>query len=122
MACAYSKKAGRANPKSRDIRFPQSVVPPPGTNSTIEYSVVPITSKSSLVITERHRGWRALFFVVRKYPTGRFDGDIDKLMRGMLDAMTGIVYKDDSQVIRGNLEQDYTDSLPGVWITISDDV
>ncbi len=60
--------------------------------------------------------------VVRKYPTGRFDGDIDKLMRGILDAMTGVVYKDDSQVVRGNLEQDYTDGMAGVWITISDDV
>ena len=60
--------------------------------------------------------------VVRKYPVGRYDGDIDKLMRGILDAMTGVVYKDDSQVIRSILEQDYTDGMPGVWITISDDV
>ncbi|KKM27567.1 hypothetical protein LCGC14_1573400 [marine sediment metagenome] len=60
--------------------------------------------------------------VVRRYPTGAREGDIDKLMRSILDAMTGVVYKDDSQVIRSILEQNYTDSMPGVWVTISDDV
>ncbi len=60
--------------------------------------------------------------VVQKYPTGAREGDLDKLMRGILDAMTEVVYKDDSQVIRGTLSQDYTDGMPGCWITISDDV
>lgn len=32
------------------------------------------------------------------YPTGRNIGDIDKLCRATLDALTGIVYEDDSQV------------------------
>lgn len=33
-------------------------------------------------------------------PTGQRCGDIDKLLRTVLDAMTGIVYKDDSQVVQ----------------------
>ena len=32
------------------------------------------------------------------YPTGKNIGDIDKLVRATLDALTGIVYLDDSQV------------------------
>lgn len=32
------------------------------------------------------------------YPTGRNIGDLDKLCRATLDALTGIVYEDDSQV------------------------
>ena len=32
------------------------------------------------------------------YPTGRNIGDIDKLCRATLDALSGIVYEDDSQV------------------------
>jgi len=60
--------------------------------------------------------------VSRPYPTGKYDGDGDKLTRAMLDAMTGIVYVDDSQVIDWPGKKRYTDGTPGVWVTISTDL
>ena len=33
------------------------------------------------------------------YPTGRMVGDLDKLIRATCDALTGIAYHDDSQVV-----------------------
>ena len=59
--------------------------------------------------------------VVRRYPTGKFDGDLDKLVRAIFDAMTGVVYVDDRQVIDSIESARYTDGEPGVWIEISDD-
>lgn len=46
--------------------------------------------------------------------------DIDKLARSVLDGLTGIVYEDDSQVKRMNVEKAYArvDSPPRVEISI----
>lgn len=60
--------------------------------------------------------------VVRKFPTVRGTGDIDKLERAIYDAMTGIVYKDDAQVCSNANDKQYTDGEPGVWVTISTDL
>ena len=60
--------------------------------------------------------------VSRPYPTGRYCGDLDKLARGVLDAMTGVVYVDDSQVVDLPVKKRYTDGIPGVWVTISTDL
>lgn len=61
--------------------------------------------------------------VKRPFPTKKTDGDIDKLVRALLDAMTGIVYKDDSQVCDSSERKRYADGTkPGVWIYISTDV
>lgn len=60
--------------------------------------------------------------VKRKYPIGRYEGDIDKLVRAILDTMTGTVYVDDSQVVSSSETQRYTDDTPGVWVTISTDL
>ena len=60
--------------------------------------------------------------VVRQRPTGRFDGDIDKHVRSVLDALTGIAYKDDSQVVEVSASKYYTDSESGVWIELDTDV
>jgi len=57
--------------------------------------------------------------VKRKYPIGKYEGDIDKLVRALLDAMTGTVYVDDSQVVTSSETQRYTSKIPGVWVTIS---
>jgi len=43
--------------------------------------------------------------------------DIDKLARAILDALTGTIYKDDSQVAKLTAEKIYGDS-PGVFIGI----
>ena len=56
--------------------------------------------------------------VVRQRPTSRFDGDIDKHVRAVLDAMTGIIYKDDSQVVEVNAAKFYTNGECGVWIEV----
>lgn len=60
--------------------------------------------------------------VKRKYPIGRFDGDIDKCIRAIMDAMTGVVYVDDCQVVSSSETQRYTSKTPGVWVTVSTDL
>ncbi len=45
-------------------------------------------------------------------------GDIDKLSRCVLDALTGIVYRDDVQVVSAPATKRYSQSLFGVGITI----
>ncbi len=60
--------------------------------------------------------------VKRKYPTSRYDGDGDKLERAIWDAMTGVVYKDDSQVVKWQGEKLYADGEAGVWVHVSTDL
>ncbi len=60
--------------------------------------------------------------VKRKYPIGKFEGDLDKLVRAIFDAMTGTVYADDSQVVSSSETKRYTDKAPGVWVTVSTDL
>lgn len=43
--------------------------------------------------------------------------DLDKLIRGVFDALTGIIWKDDSQVFDVNARKEYSDS-PGVAVSI----
>ena len=57
--------------------------------------------------------------VKRKFPISKYDGDVDKLVRALFDAMTGIVYVDDSQVVDVTASKRYADnSSPGVWVYI----
>jgi Holliday junction resolvase RusA-like endonuclease len=44
------------------------------------------------------------------FPTARVGGDIDKLARAVLDALTGVCYVDDSQVIELHLRKLYANS------------
>ncbi len=60
--------------------------------------------------------------VIRVWPTGRRDGDIDKLVRALLDAMTGVVYGDDSQVVDSSEVKHYTDGEAGAWIRVDTDL
>jgi len=47
--------------------------------------------------------------------------DIDKLVRACLDAMTGMVFRDDSQVVFLNAHKHYADARqPGVYIEIEE--
>lgn len=63
-------------------------------------------AKAKQKCVNRYHGIRVEFTVfvergnkTRKYPTARTDGgDIDKLERALLDALTGICFADDSQV------------------------
>ena len=50
--------------------------------------------------------------------------DIDKLERCILDALTGIAYRDDAQVVRCNHGKFYTNNIhkePGAWIGVLTD-
>jgi Holliday junction resolvase RusA-like endonuclease len=58
--------------------------------------------------------------VKRKYPIARYSGDLDKLMRGIFDCMTGIVYVDDVQVMQESSTKVYTKEEPFVVITIKE--
>ena len=44
--------------------------------------------------------------------------DIDKLARAVNDALTGIIWRDDSQVVLEMLQKKYTNATPGCEITI----
>ena len=55
--------------------------------------------------------------VKREYPS--VAPDLDKYIRACLDALTGICYIDDSQVIQITASKEYADN-PGVDIKISD--
>lgn len=59
----------------------------------------------------------------RTWPTGARSGDIDKLARAVLDALTDAgVWRDDSQVIRLDIVKDYPDHVgqitPGVIVHV----
>jgi crossover junction endodeoxyribonuclease RusA len=55
------------------------------------------------------------------YPTSRQCGDLDKLSRGVLDALTGIAYADDSQVVQLRARKVWASELwiPGVRIRMA---
>lgn len=53
----------------------------------------------------------------RRYPTTK--PDLDKLTRAVLDALTGVAYKDDSQVCQLDVQKVYTHGEAGVYITVT---
>lgn len=52
--------------------------------------------------------------VKRQHPTTR--PDLDKLVRGVFDGMTGILYKDDCQIVALHCSKKY--GVPGVTISL----
>ena len=54
----------------------------------------------------------------RTWPISARSGDIDKLLRAVLDALTGIVWHDDSQVVAVAVSKDW-DTTPGLRLTIT---
>lgn len=44
--------------------------------------------------------------------------DLDKLLRALLDACTGVIWRDDAQIVRASVEKTYSSS-PGVSVEIS---
>ncbi len=58
-----------------------------------------------------------LFKNAPREPTGRNIGDIEKLARSVSDALTGVAYDDDSQVISMDLAKSY-DAKDFVIITV----
>lgn len=51
---------------------------------------------------------------VRRFPTTK--PDLDKLARACLDALSGVYYVDDAQVVALDLQKAYTYGQPGVYI------
>lgn len=47
------------------------------------------------------------------------DPDLTKLVRGVEDALNGLVWKDDNQVVRQSNVKRYTDGTPGVMLTVA---
>lgn len=54
--------------------------------------------------------------VVRKFPSVK--PDVDKLARSCLDALTGVAYEDDSQVVTLDVTKRYATDFTGVIICI----
>lgn len=56
----------------------------------------------------------------RQYADAVPDGtpDVDKLARAVMDALTDVVYGDDSQVTTLHAQKRYSDALPGLTVTI----
>jgi Holliday junction resolvase RusA-like endonuclease len=52
----------------------------------------------------------------REHPTVK--PDVDKLARAILDSLTGVVYVDDSQVIKLTVEKRYVEAAPTTTITV----
>jgi crossover junction endodeoxyribonuclease RusA len=52
----------------------------------------------------------------RAYPSVK--PDLDKLCRAVLDALTGILWVDDGQVVRLAARKDYSSSTPGTQVTV----
>jgi crossover junction endodeoxyribonuclease RusA len=55
-----------------------------------------------------------------RYPVGQRSGDVDKLARAALDAMTGVVYLDDAQVVSLLVTKCWAeaDTAPGVEVLV----
>mgnify|MGYP003110990015 CR=1 FL=1 len=52
-----------------------------------------------------------------QYPIGRNKGDIDKLCRSTLDALTGVLFDDDAQVVYLNAKRQWS-STAGALISV----
>lgn len=66
---------------------------------------------------------RVAFYVPRPKSTRRdrptVKPDLDKLLRATLDALTGIAFGDDAQVVVVSASKDYADAAgPGAWVEV----
>ena len=57
------------------------------------------------------------FFRNFKTPTNRKYGDIDNLTKAVLDACTGILWKDDSQIVELTAQKFCTDGVPCIILS-----
>jgi len=44
--------------------------------------------------------------------------DIDNIMKGVADSLSGVIWRDDAQVVRANLEKVYSET-PGITVTVT---
>lgn len=74
---------------------------------------IPIDGPITISMTFRYQRPKS---VTRQHPT--VPPDLDKQIRSILDALTGIAYQDDSQVIEIHASKGYSDH-PGVDIVVT---
>lgn len=51
------------------------------------------------------------------YPIGKMSGDIDKLSRAILDALSSVLFEDDSQVTKLTATKEFGEPI-GAWVTV----
>jgi Holliday junction resolvase RusA-like endonuclease len=79
-----------------------------------------VAASTNPVITDQAVKLSLLFLLpapkkaVRQFPTTK--PDLDKLARAVMDALTGVYYLDDAQVVALDLQKAYTNAEPGVYI------
>lgn len=62
----------------------------------------------------------------RTWPMKAHSGDVDKLLRAVLDALTGVLFADDSQVVHSTTRKDWAGppwrpyESPGVHVTVTE--
>lgn len=81
----------------------------------LETRIKPITKPAGVAVR--------LIFHMRKpdSPTNRFPmGDLDKLMRSVLDALSGIAYQDDGQVTNAFVEKQWADGKSGLDLSLEE--
>ena len=94
-----------------------------------QYTGTPVKAPLSLTVTfflprpHNHYGTGRNASTVKKQapvcPTKKSGGDLDKLVRGICDALTGIIWEDDSQVVSIVARKCYAGARgPGADITV----
>ena len=65
-----------------------------------------------------HLGKRGLKPSAPAHPLTRSSGDVDKLARALLDALTGVAYADDSQVVELRASKGWSDEMRGAGVAV----
>lgn len=72
----------------------------------------------ALIVTMMFYFSRPKSVSARKRPHMTVRPDLDKLVRAVLDGLTGVVFMDDCQVHELNVRKNYADGQPGVTIHV----
>jgi crossover junction endodeoxyribonuclease RusA len=77
---------------------------------------VEVTLRFLLPRPLKHHGTRGLLASAPQHAATK--PDIDKLVRAVLDALTGVVWVEDSRVIDVHARKDYGDKIHGVMVAV----
>lgn len=108
---------GRQLPNGRIVVVPQTPAPLKAWRKAI--GMIGGTTLPKLtgpVVVQLHFRLARGRTVTRDLPT--VTPDLDKLSRAVLDALTGIAWEDDAQVVELHARKTYSDDGPGVWIRV----
>lgn len=111
-----------ANPNSKDWKIDVKHAAQKAFDGPLLEVPLSVTFRFQIQRPKGHFGTGANAHSVRAtappFPTTK--PDLLKLARGVEDAMTGIIYRDDSQIVTEHLEKRFHDA-PGVWIEIREE-